>query len=111
MLNVLPENSEHNRLQKAQEEIENGNDAWESLAKEKIISNREAQALALSSSGQTQAWLLRWSASNRQTRETERSVLGTRIFLAAVNIVLAFVVVLAALGVFMTLIAIMRSLY
>ena len=111
MLNVLPENSEHNRLQKAQEKIENGNDVWESLAKEKIISNREAQALALSSSGQTQAWLLRWSASNRQTRENERSVLGTRIFLAAVNIVLAFVVVLAALGVFMTLIAIMRSLY
>jgi len=111
ILECVPLKRTFKRLEKAQEKIKNGDENWESLAAAKIISKREAKALTISGTPQTQAWLLRWSASNRQNRQTTRSAAGTRLFVTVVNIGLGLLVVLAAVGIFTTLIAIMESLY
>jgi hypothetical protein len=81
------------------------------LAAANIISRHEAEALSVSSTPQTQAWLLRWSASKNQLHQAARAAAGTRVFVTVVNIGIGLLVALAAVGVFMTLIAIMESLY
>jgi hypothetical protein len=98
-------------LEKAQARIENGDNEWESLAKEKVISEREAEALAMASSGQTRAWLLNWSATKQQSRWAARIDNRTRAIVTVVNIGLVVIVALAAVAVFSTLTAIMEFMH
>ena len=98
------------RLTQANERIEKGQNEWDSLASEKIISRRDADALTLTASRETQSWLLQWSANNQQTRESTRSVIVLRTILALVNIALGLLVALTCIAVFTTLLSIMASL-
>ncbi len=97
-------------LNQANDRIEKGQGKWESLAAEKIISKRDAEALALSTNADTQAWLLRWSATARQNRNESQAGVLTRIFIGVVYVALGILVFLACSGVFLTLINIMKSL-
>ncbi len=98
-------------LKKAQIGVENEDDEWKSIAKAKIISQQEAQALALASSGETRAWLLNWSASRQHHRWANGIANRNRAAVTLVNIGLMVLVALAAVAVFSTLIVIMNSLH
>jgi type II secretory pathway component PulF len=98
------------RLNKVNERMKDGQDEWNALAAEKIISQRDANALKLSADGETQAWLLRWSAVNRQQRLESRAAFLTRLVIGAFNIAIAMLVALTCISVFMTLIKIISSM-
>ena len=98
------------RLNRAKNRIDKGQNEWDSLATEKVISRRDAEALAMTSSQETQAWLLQWSADKQQTRNSTRSVVILRTILTLVNVVLVLLVALTCIAVFATLLSIMASL-
>ena len=98
------------RLGRVSETINNGENEWTSLAAQRIISAREARALTMTSDAQTQAWLLRWAADNRQNQRQTRVAFLSRFFVGLVNFGLGLFVLLAAVAVLMTLITIMKSL-
>ncbi len=90
--------------------MEQGETEWNSLAAERVISQRDADALALTTSPETQSWLLKWSAKNQRAHQATRSIVLMRTIVAVVNIVLGLFVALTCIAVFMTLLSIMASL-
>jgi type II secretory pathway component PulF len=98
------------RLLEANEKIENGEDEWESLAAEHVISKRESNALALTVSGDTQAWLLRWSATDQQQRRATRGTLLMRIALVTMNVAIALIVALTCFAIFTTYLEIVTAM-
>lgn len=98
------------RLSRVEERMNKGESQWDSLASEKIISHRDAEALMLTSSPETQSWLLRWSANNQQAHQATRSVILLRTIRTVVNVALGLLVALTCMAVFMTLFSIMASL-
>ncbi len=98
------------RFSKVHEKIENHQDVWGALAEERVISSRDAKALSLSGDGDTQAWLLRWSATRQQHRSETSFTVLFRLVLAAVHVLLGLIVVFVCVAVFMTLTSIMRSI-
>ena len=98
------------KLGKAQDRINNGHEAWDSLAIANVITRRDVESMKLSASGETQAWLLRWSANTKQARQRARSGFLVRVLMAMVYITVGLIVVLAASAVFLTLITIMTDL-
>ena len=89
---------------------EAGNASWESLASQGVITKREADTLAGTHSGQTQAWLLRWSAKALGDRVRLKSSWGFNLVIWIGNIVLAGIVFAMCLTVFSTLLTIMRGI-
>ena len=98
------------RLSRAKDRMDQGQNEWDSLATEKIISRRDAKALAMTTSQETQAWLLEWSADKQQSRQSTRSVVILRAILTLVNVFLVLLVGLTCIAVFSTLLSIMASL-
>ena len=92
------------------ERMEKGETEWNSLAAEKVISRRDADALTLTTSPETQSWLLQWSANNQRAHQATRSIVLMRTVVAVVNIALGLFVALTCIAVFMTLLSIMASL-
>lgn len=99
------------RFRRAGLKIEEGRDAWDSLATERIISPRDARALSLSTDKDTQAWLLRSSAHQSQKRSETRFEIVFRMMIAAIHILLALIVVFVCVAVFMTLVTLMDSIF
>lgn len=98
------------RMEGANARINKGQGEWESLAAEKMISKREAAALECSTTGETQAWLLRWSASNRRNFEMTRTAIAFRIATGIVHVLLAMLVALVCIAMFSFLVTLMKSL-
>lgn len=98
------------RLSAASERIDEGQNIWESFAAEKIISKRESKALALTTTGDTQAWLLRWSAADQETRRATRRSFLLTLFLVTTNVALVLMVVLTCVAVFATYIQMAASM-
>lgn len=90
--------------------IANHPSPWHALSEKRIVSQREANSLEKVSSGETQAWLLRWKNSVSEKKESSRSVFVLRLFAGVVHLVLAIMVFLTALTVFSTLIQILNKL-
>ncbi len=98
------------RLTRASEKMNEGENAWASLASQHILSEREAKSLAMTDDSQTQAWLLRWSADKRARGRSTRIAFFSRVFVGLVNVGIGLFVFLTAAAIFSTLITIMRSL-
>lgn len=109
LLGTQPVRRPFKRFSRVNEKIETSQDVWGSLAAERVISRRDAKALSLSTDGNTQAWLLRWSANDRQDRAATRFVVLFRLVLAIVHISLGLLVMLTCVAVFMSLIAIIEG--
>lgn len=86
-----------------------GEEGWASMAKEKLISKRESEILAMSPSVETQGWLLNWFAKSGIDRRDTRLGFFTNTLIIIGNIALAAVVLVVGLSVFNTLFEIMRS--
>ena len=91
------------RLDLAAARIDRGEEPWNSLAAERLISAREATALSQTSSGRTQALLLRWRATLHQSRYSLRSHVVIRSLCILATLALAVFVGLLAISVFMVL--------
>ncbi|TWT82744.1 type IV pilin biogenesis protein [Planctomycetes bacterium CA13] len=91
------------RLSRAVSRIEQGADGWTALAKSKVLCSREARALALTQSPDTQAWLLDWSASKRQSRRDRQRFAWTETLSLLLTLTLAIVVGWTAIAVFLPL--------
>lgn len=98
------------KLAKASTNIGAGQAPWESLATKGLITKREANTLASTHSGETRAWLLRWSANALGDRLVSRSNWGFNILIWLGNIFLAGIVFIMCLTVFSSLLAIMGGL-
>ena len=99
-----------NLLSNAIADIPNHQTPLQSLAERKIVSAREADSLDSVSSGETQAWLLRWSNSIAQRRHSNRSVYILQVLVTVTHLVVAVIVLLTALTVFSTLVQIITLL-
>ena len=91
------------RLDLAAARINRGEEPWKSLAAERLISTREATALSQTSSGRTQALLLRWRATLHQSRYSLRTHVVIRSLSILATLALAIFVGLVAISVFMVL--------
>lgn len=98
------------RFGRANERIQRGEEPWHSLAAEKLISPRDAQALVTTESGRAQAWLLDRSAVTRQSRWIVRGRLVSSTLTFLCTLVLAFIVAWTAISVFMVLYSLVNSL-
>jgi type II secretory pathway component PulF len=98
------------RFGRVHERIEQGEEPWHSLAAEKLISRRDAQALITTDSGRAQAWLLDRSAAARQSRWLVRGRLATSTVTFLCTLALAFIVAWTAISVFMVLYSLVSSL-
>jgi type II secretory pathway component PulF len=102
--------SARNRLTRACRKIEQGREPWGSLAEERLLSKREALALAASQSGQTQAWLLGWSVRSRLNRKHIRSRVFARTISFVCTFILGLVVAFTVISLFMPLVALITGL-
>lgn len=84
--------------------------SWESLAAQGVITKREASTLGSTRSGETQAWLLRWSANALGDRKKSRSNWGFNLMIWLGNILLAVIVFVMCITIFSTLLVILESL-
>ena len=91
------------KFSKAKNKMAQGTSVWDSLASTSVISRRDAKALSQTSSNETQAWLLRWSANNRESKSATNTAFWFRVFVAAVHIGLGLFVRLTAIAVFSTM--------
>ena len=98
------------RLGNANDRIEAGQNQWKSLAAERLISSREAEALLLTTSGDTQAWLLRWSAGDHQNRRSTRRSIWLRCCVITIDVILGALVILTCLGIYMSYLHIISQL-
>jgi len=98
------------KLAKASAQTDTGQASWKALAAQGLITRREASTLASTHSGETQAWLLRWSASALGDQVRSRSNWGFNLVIWTGNILLAGVVFIMCLTIFSSLLAIMRGL-
>ena len=98
------------RFAKVCRRIEEGQDAWTSLASGRVINQTEARALAKAESGQTQAWLLGWFISSRQRFLAARSHLFIRLVSLAGTLVLGIVVAFSVISLFMPLVSLIIGL-
>lgn len=72
---------------------------WESLRKQRVISAKEAKVLSMTDDPETQAWLLRWSATNRQQYLVTRATVVGRMLLTVGNVLLGLLVLLICVSV------------
>lgn len=98
------------KLQRTLLGIQQGKETFAAMRDCGLLSKREASSLALARSGPTQAWLLRWSASRRQSRRFFWSGLLMRFFSVVVVSSVAVLTFMAAIGVFMPLFALIQAL-
>ena len=98
------------KLDKASTRTDAEQASWESLAAQGVITKQEASTLASSQSGETQAWLLRWSANTLGDRERSKENRRMIYLIWIGNILLALVVFLISVSIFSTLLSIMAGL-
>ncbi len=90
--------------------LERPRDKWNEMARLGIITPGTYRAIELTENDETRAWLLRWAATkNVKAGQSSTGILARTLF-TVVNLVLAFLVALAAFAVFGVLISIMESL-
>lgn len=109
VLKCKPMSKIFKRLRDASERIGRGEEQWQALAAERIISNGEAKALSVAEGKDTQAWLLRWAAKGRQDNKETRENFVVRTVIVVVNLGIAIFVLLSALAIFSTLLKLMEA--
>ena len=98
------------KLDKASTRTDAEQASWGSLAAQGVITKQEASTLASTQSGETQAWLLRWSANTLGDRERSKANRRMIYLIWIGNILLALVVFLICVSIFSTLLSIMAGL-
>ena len=110
ILRCLPANRFFPKLASIQDRVEGGETQWNSLATGGAITKRESKALASATSGDTQAWLLRWTAKACGDRAKLRSTFLVNLMIWSGNIILALIVFLVCAAILSSLIQIMEGL-
>jgi len=110
ILRCLPGNRFFPKLASVQNRIEGGETQWNSLAISGAISKRESKALASTTSGDTQAWLLRWTAKAYGDRAKQRSSLLVNLMIWSGNAIFALIVLMVCGAILGSLIQIMEDL-
>ncbi|MCM2371534.1 type II secretion system F family protein [Aporhodopirellula aestuarii] len=98
------------RLVVASTSIDQGEDAWQALATEKIIGPKTLAALQLAEDKTAQAWLLRRAARLRKSWTDLWTASIIRFFSMALLLMLAAIVMLAAVAVFMSVYGLVDAL-
>lgn len=91
------------RLLLARNEVEQGADVWESLRDARVISATQTQALATSTSAESQVWLLRSLSDQKQERAQASAQAAARRLQTAVILAIAALVFLLTLVCFQSL--------
>jgi type II secretory pathway component PulF len=105
-----PKRSIRSKLARANQKIGLGASVWSALREHGLLSARETKSLASASSPETQVWLLRWSARERQDRKARWSGILRRSVSIFMTCLLAVVVGFTSVAVFMPLVSLISGL-
>lgn len=83
---------------------------WQELSKKKVISPAEAEALSITESAETQAWLLYKSSAVQQFNIESRGMLISRFAIMTINIVLLAWVILMVFSILSMLITLITKI-
>ena len=98
------------KIRAANKKMNSGREDWSSLASAKVISSKEASALAMSENPETQSWLLQYSANQKKRRRGSQTRFWATTLIVVVNLGLAIFISLTAVSIISVLIKIMEEI-
>ena len=107
---VHPIGSIRRRLVQASRSIQQGENEWQALADVNLLSSANQHALQLTDDRWTQAWLLHRSANARSMAANLQSAFMVRSLSLLTLLVLAAIVMLAAVGMFMSIYGLVEAM-